>query len=87
MSARGAVVASAKALLAEGKEAEAASQLQSALAKDSCWGRGWLLLGQCHARHGNQDAAAVCFLRAGAAACDDASPALAHAAHENAQLC
>jgi hypothetical protein len=86
-TSRSAALASARALLARGDAAAAVSLLEAALREHPCWGRGWLLLGQCHARAGAHDAAAVSFARAAADACDDASPTLTLVATENAQLC
>jgi hypothetical protein len=86
-TSRAATLASAKALLASGDAAAAALHLEAALREHPCWGRGWLLLGQVHARLGAHDAAAVSFTRASSDACDDASPPLALVATENAQLC
>lgn len=86
-AARGALLASARALLASGESAAAAAQLETALRRDSGWGRGWLQLGQCQARTGDDDAAAVSFRRAGDDGCDDATHTLATVARENAQLC
>jgi hypothetical protein len=87
MGTRADALASAKALLAAGEAAAAAVQLRAALRDAPAWGRGWLLLGQCHARLGDHDAAAVSFRRAGSSSCDDDAPALAMVAGENAELC
>ena len=87
MSGRAGELATARALLAGGGAAAAAAHLQRVLAADPRWGRGWLLLGQCHAQAGSSDDAAVSFLRACDGGCDDASPALSTAAAANAALC
>ena len=85
--ARDALLTAAKGHLARGDAAAAAAQLDAELLASPRWGRGWLLLGQCRARLGDDDGAAVAFLRAGDGANADASLALATVARENAQLC
>ena len=49
LAGREAVIAKAKALLADDDAAAASHCLEVALAKDAAWGRGHLLLGQAQA--------------------------------------